>query len=60
MTNDVLLIFLNDSLEQTKLSQSLGEEKAQEINKRLQIAVYSAAKSIDCNKIVLTSRDYIE
>lgn len=59
MTNDVLLIFLNDSTEQTKLSQSLGEEKAQEINKRLQIAVCSAAKSITCNKVVLTNQESV-
>lgn len=59
MTNDVLLIFLNDSTEQTKLSQSLGEEKAQEINKRLQIAVCSAVKSIACNKVVLTNQESV-
>lgn len=59
MTNDVLLIFLNCSKEHTKLSHSLGEEKAQEINEKLQLAVSSAAKSVACNKIVLSVDEFV-
>lgn len=52
MTNDVLLIFLNNTA-QTKLSLSLGEEKAQEINKKLETAVRAATEYLSCKKIVL-------
>ncbi len=57
MTNDVLLIFLNDQNERTKLSQSLGEEKAQEINEKLELAACSVVSSIHCRKIVLYSAE---
>ncbi len=60
MINDVLLIFLNGSSEQTKLSQSLGQEKAQEINEKLQLAVCSAAKSVACSKVVLADETVLE
>jgi glycosyltransferase A (GT-A) superfamily protein (DUF2064 family) len=55
MTNDVLLIFLSSSNGQTKLSQSLGEQKAQEINEKLQVAACSSTKSIPCTKVVVTA-----
>jgi len=52
MTNDVLLIFLKNPNVLTKLSQSLGKEKAQEINEKLQTVTCSVAGKIDCKKIV--------
>lgn len=53
MTNDVLLIFLNAFNGQTKLSQSLGVEKANELNDKLELRVYNAVRNIACTKVVL-------
>ncbi len=55
MTNDVLLIVLNTKNEQSKLAQSLGEEKAQEINEKLEVAACAAIAAVSCRKIVLHS-----
>ncbi|MGE0635072.1 MAG: DUF2064 domain-containing protein [Bacteroidia bacterium] len=55
MTNDVLLIVLNNKNALTKLAQSLGEEKAQEINGKLEAAIHVAVSGVACRKIVLCS-----
>ncbi len=55
MTNDVLLIVLNAKNEQSKLAQSLGEQKAQEINNKLEAAACAAIAAFSCRKIVLHS-----
>lgn len=55
MTNDVLLIVLNTKNEQSKLAQSLGEEKAQEINRKLETTLCAAIAAVSCRKIVLYS-----
>lgn len=55
MTNDVLLIVLNTKNEQSKLAQSLGEEKAKEINEKLEVAACAAIAAVSCRKIVLHS-----
>ncbi|MCG3166204.1 MAG: hypothetical protein POELPBGB_01981 [Bacteroidia bacterium] len=55
MTNDVLLIVLNTKKEQSKLAQSLGEEKAQEIDRKLETALCGAIAALSCRKIVLHS-----
>lgn len=57
MTNDVLLIFLKNSSEQTNLSQPLGEQKAKEINEKLQVVTYYSVKGLSCRKIVLHPDD---
>jgi uncharacterized protein len=55
MTNDVLLIVLNTKNEQSKLAQSLGEEKAQEINEKLETVACAAIAAVSCKKVVLHS-----
>jgi glycosyltransferase A (GT-A) superfamily protein (DUF2064 family) len=61
MTNDVLLIILNTKNEQSKLAQSLGEEKALEINEKLEAAACAAIAAVSCRKIVLhTDEDVAE
>ncbi len=52
MTNDVLLIFLNSEKENSKLSEPLGEQKAKEINEKLQVITYYSVKSLSCKKTV--------
>jgi|GEM_PF-4467065 len=50
MTNDILLIFLNDTKEQNSLSQALGEEKLKEINKKLHTHTLLIAQNIKGEK----------
>jgi glycosyltransferase A (GT-A) superfamily protein (DUF2064 family) len=54
MTNDVLLIFLNNPKEKNKLTQSLGEQKAMEINEKLEFAACKTVQDISCRKVVFT------
>lgn len=57
MTNYVLLIVLNTKNEQSKLAQSLGEEKAQEINEKLETLACAAIAAVSCKKVVLHSNE---
>lgn len=55
MTNDVLLIVLSTKNEQSKLALSLGEEKAQEMYKKLEAAACAAVTHVPCKKVVYYS-----
>lgn len=52
MTNDVLLIFLNDTEKNSSISLALGKEKAKEITEDLEVLTHAVTEKLACRKII--------